>query len=208
MKWTTRRRLWLRITSTNRIRNFAVGTVKKSIETLFIIWLFKNVRHVWDAGLGFRRGIRLDTVRSEISIPSFSSSPWILGAPQSELAFAILRIRSRISGLTGGRPGPLRRDLILQNSLKPFLCQRTTVSGLTTIKACRQLLQKRERIIQKRRSLARSCGHLADRFIVASCWRSARFSKTISKVFLNPKRMLKSKFSVIFIMDEALAGLC
>ena len=109
-----------------------------------------------------------------------------------------------LAELIGGRPGPLRRDLNLQNSLKPFLCQRTTVSGLTTIKTCRQLLQKRERITQKRRSLARSCGRLADRFIVASCWRSARFSKTISKVFLNPKRMLKSKFSVIFIIDEAL----
>ena len=29
----------------------------------------------------------------------------------------------------GGRPGPLRRDLNFQNSLKPSRCHRMTVSG-------------------------------------------------------------------------------
>ena len=157
---------------------------------MLVMWFFRNVRQVWDGGLVSRRGIRLETVRSEISIPSLSSSPWILGAPQSGLAFAILRTRSRISRLIGGRPGPLRRDLNFQNSLKPFRCHRMTVSGLTTINGSCQLLQNRESKIQKRRSKFRSRGRLADRFIMATCWRSARFSRARSDVFSNPKSIL------------------
>ena len=97
--------------------------------------------------------------------------------PSSGLAIAIFRIRSRISRLIGGRPGPLRRDLNFQNSLKPFRCHRMTVSGLTTINDTCQFLQNRESKIQKRRSRLRSRGRLVDRFIMASCWQSARFSK-------------------------------
>ncbi len=48
----------------------------------------------------------VETVLSEISIPSFSSSPWKSGAPQSGAASAIWRMSARISGLTGGRPEP------------------------------------------------------------------------------------------------------
>ena len=152
--------------------------------------------------------LRLETVRSEISSPSFSSSPWILGAPQSGLAFAIVRIRWKISRLIGGRPGPLRRDLNFQNSLKPSRCHRMTVSGLTTINGSCQSLQNRASKIQKRRSRLRSRGRFADRFIMATCWRSARFSRARSDVFLNPKSILKISFISVFIMDEDVAGPC
>ena len=65
-------------------------------------------------------GIRLETDRSEILMPSLSSSPWILGAPQSGLALAILRTRSLISLFIRDLPTrPLGRDLYFQNNLKP-----------------------------------------------------------------------------------------
>lgn len=164
--------------------------------------VFKKVCHLCDGDLGRWEGIRLEIVRSDISIPSLRSSPWILGAPQSGLACAILRIGSQISVLIGGRPGPLERDLNLQNSLKPFLCHFTTVSGLTMIKVFRQSFQKRESKIQNKRSRLRNLGRLIERFIVASCWRNARFSKARSGYFLNPKSMFKSSF----IIDDELTG--
>jgi hypothetical protein len=45
-----------------------------------------------------------DTVACETVTPSFSSSPWIRGAPHRGLARLIRRIRSRSSGLIIGRP--------------------------------------------------------------------------------------------------------
>ncbi len=69
-----------------------------------------------------------ETDLSEISIPSFCSSPCIRGAPQNGFALAMSRTSFRISGEIGGFPGPLRRDLKRQNSLNPCLCHPTTVS--------------------------------------------------------------------------------
>ena len=51
-----------------------------------------------------------DTVACDTVSPSFSSSPWILGAPQSGLAQLIRRIRARTSLLILGRP--LRERLL------------------------------------------------------------------------------------------------
>ena len=50
-----------------------------------------------------RRGIYRETVRSDTSKPSMSSSPWILGAPQVAFSVAIRRIRSRMPRSIGGR---------------------------------------------------------------------------------------------------------
>jgi hypothetical protein len=50
-----------------------VGTVKKSIETRSWTWLARNVRQVCE-GRGRLFGMSLETVRSEISMPSFRSS--------------------------------------------------------------------------------------------------------------------------------------
>src|SRR5687768_6843618 len=44
------------------------------------------------------------TLRSETTKPSFNSSPWILGAPQSAFSCAKRRISTRISSLIFGRP--------------------------------------------------------------------------------------------------------
>jgi hypothetical protein len=65
--------------------------------------LARNVRQVWDGGMR-RVGISRETVRSATSMPSFSSSPWILGAPHKGFIAAILLTRATISALIGGRP--------------------------------------------------------------------------------------------------------
>jgi hypothetical protein len=59
-------------------------------------------------------GISRDTVRSATLIPTFKSSPWILGAPHRGLAAAIRATRARISGVTGGRPTTGRRESRVQ----------------------------------------------------------------------------------------------
>src|SRR2546422_9178662 len=86
---TSRRRLWVSITSTNRTRKVAVGTVKKSNAIRSGAWFFKNVRHACDGGLRGRT-MYFDTVACETVRPSFNSSPWILGAPQQRIRAAHL----------------------------------------------------------------------------------------------------------------------
>ena len=62
-----------------------------------------TVRHVCDGG--FRcRTMYLATVAREILMPSFRSSLWIRGAPQSMFIRLMVRIRSRVSFETLGRP--------------------------------------------------------------------------------------------------------
>ena len=82
-----------------------VGT-KKSIETIWPTCLCRKVRHLW---LGGRRSLRSmrDTVRSEMAIPSISSSPGILGARHNGLA-AVCSIHRRSSAAVPGRPGRRR----------------------------------------------------------------------------------------------------
>src|SRR5215510_6998393 len=67
----------------------------------------------------FRKGFN-DLLRgpdgrlSEISIPSLSNSPWILGAPQSGLVCVISLIKALTSEPIIGRPTLFRRDNLLQ----------------------------------------------------------------------------------------------
>ena len=56
-------------------------------------WFAKNVRHVCDGGMS-RLGRYRDTVRSEMVMPSLSSSPWIRGAPQRKFSARMRRIRA------------------------------------------------------------------------------------------------------------------
>src|SRR6059036_184414 len=116
-----------------------------------------------------------ETVACETVRPSFNSSPWILGAPQSGFARLICRIRSRSSLPIAGRPH-LRRLFHAQYSLKPRRCQPTTVSGRTICSEFRQLFQSLDSTTQKIRAIAVSRGHGWCAFHTASCCRSARFS--------------------------------
>ena len=136
---------------------------------------FKEVRLQGEARVGEKGGDAV-TSKARDRATNFRSSPWILGAPQSGLASAILRIRSWISEPIGGRPGLRRLDFQVQKSLKPWRCQRMMVSGRTRHKALRQAGQRRESQTQKKRSTGRNCGRLERCRRRASCCRSARFS--------------------------------
>jgi hypothetical protein len=83
---------------------------------------------VCDGGLR-QRTMYLLTLLSAILMPSLSNSPWMRGAPQLGFSRHILRIRSRISRETTGRPGRPRWTFQVQNRLKPARCQARTVSG-------------------------------------------------------------------------------
>src|SRR5262249_40970882 len=76
-----------------------------------------------------------DTVRSEISNPSFFSSPCTRGAPQVGLADAMVWTSFRISERIRGRPGCLGWDNFHQYRLKRSRCQDVTVSGCTILNA-------------------------------------------------------------------------
>src|SRR5437870_1625479 len=99
-----------------------------------------------------------ETVRSATRKPSFSSSPWILGAPQRGLAAVIRVTRAAISGLTGGRPRVGRPESLVQCSRKRRRCHRRTVSGVTITRGCRHPAQTLASATQKSRSVVRP-GH-------------------------------------------------
>src|SRR5437016_6291579 len=75
--------------------------------------MVRNVRQVCEGGVR-RFGMSRETVRSATWKPSFSSSPWILGAPQRGLAAVIRVTRAAISGLTGGRPWVGGPEILVQ----------------------------------------------------------------------------------------------
>src|SRR5438132_11533349 len=82
-----------------------------------------------------------ETVRSATWKPSFSSSPWTLGAPQRGLAAAIRMTRAAIAGLTGGRPRVGRPESLVQCSRNRRRCHRRMVSGVTITRGCRHPAQ-------------------------------------------------------------------
>ena len=71
------------------------------------------------------------------SIPSLRNSPWIRGAPHSRLAAAIFSTSVRMAASVLGRPGRIRFDRCVHRRRNHWRCQRSTVSGRTTIKAVR-----------------------------------------------------------------------
>jgi len=103
--------------------------VKKSTEASWVAWLFRNVRHVCDGGFGCRI-MYLETEALEILMPSLRSSLWILGVPQPTLSRLRVRISSRVSFATHGRPGCPWRTFQVQYQRKPRRCQSITVAGL------------------------------------------------------------------------------
>ena len=81
--------------------------------------------------------IQREIVLSQRSKPSMRSSPWMRGAPQVGFSTTIRKINSRTSFGVGFLPTRvLTWDISLQYERKPAWCQRTTVSGVTTIRAC------------------------------------------------------------------------
>lgn len=110
----------------NKMRNVAVGTVKKSTDTMSRTWLSKNVRQLCDGGFRWRI-LYSSTVAFDTSQRRKRSSERILGVPQVGFSDDMRRINLRISASILGRPGFLDRDFHRQYRRKPCLCQRSTV---------------------------------------------------------------------------------
>jgi hypothetical protein len=78
-------------------------------------------------------------VHSETSKPSMRSSPWIRGAPQAGFSETIRKMRPRTFLEIRFPPITLRAfEMTRQYRAKPARCHRTTVVGLTMVRACFQ----------------------------------------------------------------------
>src|SRR5271157_4429872 len=117
------------------------------------------------------------------------------GAPQRELASAILHTKSLTSRFVPSRPGRFRLEIQDQKRRNPRRCQPTTVSGLTTSKDFLQFGQTLESPTQKQRSSLRSRGLGHCLFITASCCRRARFSQanSLKRAGKTRRRMTENK---------------
>src|SRR6516162_719825 len=107
------------------------------------------------------------------------------GAPHSGLSRLIVRIKSRLSAGTAGRP-TRRRDLQRQDRRKPLRCQRTSVAGLKTTAASSKEGNSRYSQTKIKRSAERSLSLAgADRCSTTSCWRRNAISASRAACDLN-----------------------
>jgi hypothetical protein len=121
-----------------RTPKVSVGTVKKSIAAMASRWFLRNVSHRF-TGSGFlgARRIHRETLLSERSKPSLSSSPRMRGAPQVGFSATIRKIKARTSLLTRFRPPTwLILETYVQYKRNPARCQFTTVLGVTKTRGC------------------------------------------------------------------------
>lgn len=152
-----------------------VGTTRKSTDTICAEWFFKKVFQRCLVVLGAFFGMYRCTVASEISKPSLSISPWIRGAPQSGLSFAICLIKAIWSRGIFGLPVS---DLLfhLQYNLKPCRCHRITVSGLMISNELFQEMKMFVRMPKKNLSEGLIRGLRDVRASISSCFRKYTIS--------------------------------
>ena len=153
-----------KITILDNILKRIEGTTKKSIAAISVIWLLIKVFQLCDGGFRLFRLMIPDTDRSDISIPSFSNSPWIRGAPHIGLDEDNFSTRDFTSASNLGRPGLAPPDFWRQYNLNARLCQRITVAGCTITNESRQLGQTLDNTFQNTRSRSFNCGLLWLRF--------------------------------------------
>jgi len=108
------RRRWCSIAKKqDKVRKQRVGTVKNSKAAITSRWLFRKASHwlaLLPSGVRFRCCRKRDTVDSEISKRSSSSSPCVRGAPHVGFSVFMRRTKTRASSATFGHPTRCRRD--------------------------------------------------------------------------------------------------
>ena len=126
---------------------------------------------------------------------------------RSQVAFSatIRNIRLRTSFEIRFRPITRRAlEIARQYNLNPVQCQPTTVSGLTTMKACFQPDQNLRAKTQKILSNARSLGLGCFRFRMASCCRRTRFSsRRVRRACKHRKMVVTNSKSMRNIAERA-----
>jgi len=154
--------------------------VKKSIAATASRWFRRKAEPTFGRVRISRRSFHPTGDRSLGEIkPSMRSSPCIRGAPQVAFSATIWKINSRTCFGVRLLPTCVRTlEISLQYIRKPARCQRTTVSGVTTMRACFHSDQNRRTMTQKSLSSRPMLGRRCRRFSTASCCRSKRFSNT------------------------------
>src|SRR6266436_3425888 len=113
----------------------------------------------------------IKTEHKKLAVNARRSPGWILNNHPEDQLSNFLRRR------LPPHPRPDSRDQFPYKR-KPARCQRITVSGATTIRACFQPDQKRLTATQNSLSNGLRRGLRRRRFNTASCWRNARFSRS------------------------------
>jgi hypothetical protein len=133
--------------------------------------------------------------------PTFSSSPWMRGAPHSGFSMIICRISARNPMSICGRPRN-ERDFQRHYRRKPARCQRTRVSGRTTVMTFRTDGNHRYSWMKTKRSLFVSRTRLCTMRRNTTTWcRSAAFSAPSWVFDLNGEaKMAKAKHSSAIIV--------
>jgi hypothetical protein len=165
-----------------------VGTVKKSIAVMASRWLRRKLsQHLLGSEPLGAPFIQREMVLSDTSKPSMRSSPWMRGAPQVGFSALIWRINRRTSLDIGLLPMGLF-EMNVQYKRNPAWCQRTTVSGVSTMRACFQPNQNRRTSTHNSLSSEPSLGRGCRRFRMPSCCRRARFSRTRFRRLRNARK--------------------
>src|SRR3954468_2113749 len=105
----------------------------------------------------------------------------------------MIRISSRTSRGTIGRPGLPCRTFQVQNSRKPLRCQAITVAALTMKTLVRHSFQTDESQTHRIRSVADSFGLFTDRCRTPSWWRRARISTWSAARLRNDAKRLANR---------------
>lgn len=121
------------------------------------------------------RLIYFATVRSEISKPSFSSSPWIRTPADVVHRPCLDEIANFCVDL---RHPPRGRDRKRQYRRKLARCHPMTVSGLTTIRTSDHRSRTRRNVVQNNRSKHVSGGRRRWRLSMTACCRNASTSRS------------------------------
>lgn len=101
------------------------------------------------------------------------------GAPHVGFSATMRKIKSRTSLVIVFLPARfLTLEITFQYEWKPARCHRTTVSGVTTIRACVHLDQTRRAAIQNNLSERPSLGRGCLRLKTANCCLRAKFSSS------------------------------
>jgi len=130
------------------------------------------------------------------------------GAPQVGFSATIRKIRSRTSFEILFLPVTRRAlEIARQYRANPDLCHRTTVSGLTTIRACFHPHQNLRANTQKILSSIVSLGLRRLRFSVTSCWRRTRFSRSKLRRPRKRQRIVPSSSPKVSIIRDCYRSL-
>jgi len=135
-------------------------------------------------------------VRKPPRMPSLSNSPRMRSAPHSRLSLAISLINAMVSAEILGL-AEVALDLYFHKSLKPWRCQRRSVSGWTRNSACFQVRTILASSMRSIRSILAQAGRFTCRRRMIRGFRRSAFSATSSDLILVRSVSIPSRSEVV-----------